>query len=208
MGDPNGITLLLNVALVTSAKETYKASIPVARPTQPPAVRHAAPIPRSAAASRKNVIQRRRNTLQTPKLERKVGIHMYSVNTPHSNSVTPMALAAGALSQPAPTVQSRNAYHHQKRPYEVNATVPNVLPFLNSRIPAMIWPMPPYANASGTTTAVRLGPSPCSRPALMELNRTVVSPKPASPKGAGFALRDIASLDIWFLPPHADSDFA
>src|SRR5260221_6215046 len=116
MGLPNGRTILLKVALVTSAKETYNASRPVNNPSQPPAVCHPAPIPRSPPASRKKVIQRNRNTVHRQKLRRKVGIHMYSVKTPHIRRVTPTALAAGGLIQPAPAVHTRNAYHHQNRP--------------------------------------------------------------------------------------------
>src|SRR5579863_2572394 len=116
MGAPRGSTVLLKVALVTSAKETYKASRPVSRPSQPPAVRQPAPIPRSAPASRKKVIHRNRSTLHRQRLRRKVGIHMYSVKTPHISRVRPTALPAGGLIQPAPAVHSRNAYHHQNRP--------------------------------------------------------------------------------------------
>src|ERR1700730_4697960 len=54
---------------------------------------------------------------------------------------------------------------------------------------------PPYAKASGTTTAVKVAASPVSRPALMQLRTTVVSPKPAKPRGAGFAGRK-SSFDI------------
>src|ERR1700680_2238259 len=54
---------------------------------------------------------------------------------------------------------------------------------------------PPYANASGTTTAVKVAVSPVSRPALMQLRTTVVNPNPARPRGAGFAGRE-SSFDI------------
>src|SRR6266446_3264103 len=95
--------------------------------------------------------------LQTPLLSRKLTIHNRKVNTPHMSSVTATADAGGVCSQPAPTVHFMNANHHQKRPYEVNATMPKVLPALNSNTPAISWATPPYAKARGTTAATAAG---------------------------------------------------
>jgi hypothetical protein len=66
----------------------------------------------------------------------------------------------------------------------VKAVAPKTFPVLNSMIPAMSWAVPPNAIASGITTG---SPATGNRPALMLLKRTVVSPKPISPSGAGFA---------------------
>jgi hypothetical protein len=65
------------------------------------------------------------------------------VNTPQSSSIVPPAAAGGAFSQPAPIVQFSNANHHQNRPNEVKATMPKVLPTLNSSTPAISCAMPP-----------------------------------------------------------------
>ena len=63
--------------------------------------------------------------------------------------------------------------------------MPKVLPFLYSSNPAMICANPPNENAKGTTAGTAsLG----STPALIRLKTTVVSPKAASPSGAGFAI--------------------
>src|ERR1019366_4778051 len=113
IGAPNGRTVLPNVEFTTSANAAYIASRPVTRPIQPPSLRHRDPRPRSPAASRKNVIHRKRKMLQPQRLSRKVAIHSMKVNTPHISSVAPMAWAAGGLIHPAPAVQSRKAYHHQ-----------------------------------------------------------------------------------------------
>src|SRR4029077_4737546 len=112
------------------------------------------------------------------------------------SSATPTPLGSGALIQPAPTLQFRNAYHHQKAPYEVKATIPNVLPFPYSSNPAMICARPPKENASGTTAGTASGGS---NPALIVLSTTVVSPNAARPNGAGFEtlpVADIASLAV------------
>src|SRR5258708_22645362 len=122
--------------------------------------------------------------LQTPLLSRKVTIHSRKVNTPHISSVTATAEAGGVGSQPAPTVHFMKANHHQKRPYEVKATMPKVLPALNSNTPAMSWATPPYAKARGTTAATAAG---ARMPALTQLRTTVVRPKPANPSGPGLA---------------------
>src|SRR5258708_23180551 len=122
--------------------------------------------------------------LHTPLLSRKLTIHSRKVNTPHSSSVTATAEAGGVCSKPAPTVHFMKANHHQKRPYEVKATMPKVLPVLNSNTPAMSWATPPYAKARGTTAATAAGGR---IPALTQLRTTVVRPKPANPKGPGLA---------------------
>ena len=66
----------------------------------------------------------------------------------------------------------------------MNATVPNVFPFLNSSAPVINWAKPPTANAKGTTAGIA---SFGRTPALMHDKTTVVTPKAASPSGAGFA---------------------
>src|ERR1019366_1264995 len=109
--------------------ERYRAAIPVSNPTQPPAVCHPKPIPMSPPASKKKVIESRRNMVQSTKLVRKVAIHIRNVNTPHIKRARPTALAAGGLIHPAPAVHSSKAYQHQKAPYEAKAIVPKVLPF-------------------------------------------------------------------------------
>src|ERR1700716_3638523 len=122
--------------------------------------------------------------LHTPLLSRKVTIHSRKVNTPHISRVTATAEAGGVCTQPAPTVHFMKANHHQKRPYEVKATMPKVLPVLNSNTPAISWAMPPYAKARGTTAATAAGGQ---MPALKQLRTTVVRPKPANPSGSGLA---------------------
>src|SRR5215831_6922394 len=109
-------------------------------------------------------------------------------------SATPTPRGSGGLIQPAPMVQSRNAYHHQNAPYEVKATAPKVFPFLNSMMPATICAKPPNENARGTTAGRA---SPGSNPALMQLRTTVVTPKQARPNGPGFAT--LTSAMIKFL---------
>src|SRR5580698_5453369 len=109
--------------------------------------------------------------------------------------VVPLAFAFGGIAQLIAGVlefKTGNTFgmvafssnHHQKRPYEVKATIPKVLPVLNSNTPAMSWAIPPNAKARGTTTAT---PSDGRIPALMQLRTTVVRPKPANPSGPGFA---------------------
>src|SRR5258708_15098151 len=141
--------------------------------------------------------------LHTPLLSRKLTIHSRKVNTPHSSSVTATAEAGGVCSKPAPTVHFMKANHHQKRPYDVKATMPKVLPVLNSNTPAISWATPPYAKARGTTAATAAGGR---IPALTQLRTTVVKPKPASPKGPGFAAfsagnRGTISFSIVLLAP-------
>src|SRR6266851_4873455 len=123
--------------------------------------------------------------LHTPLFRRKLTIQSRNVNTPHISSVTATAEAGGVCSQPAPTVHFMKANHHQKRPYEVNATMPKVLPVLNSSMPAISWATPPYAKAKGTTAATATGDR---IPALTQLRTTVVRPKPANPSGPGLAV--------------------
>src|SRR5277367_1218989 len=67
-------------------------------------------------------------------------------------------------------------------------------------MPAMICAVPPNAMASGMTTG---SPVAGNSPALMLFRRTVVTPKPISPKGAGFAMSAIdASQHLFcFLNP-------
>src|SRR5581483_9337580 len=58
-------------------------------------------------------------------------------------------------------------------------------------IPAMSWAVPPKAMARGITTG---SPAAGNRPALTLLKRTVVSPKPIRPSGAGFAVSAMKCL--------------
>src|SRR6266542_349850 len=141
-------------------------------------------MPKSPAASRKKVIHNSRKTVQTALLDLNVETHIPSVKNPQSSSASPTSTGAGGFSHPAPIVHTRKPYHHQNVPYAVKATVPKVLPFAYSRIPAMICARPPKANAMGTTA---LAPSGGVMPALIQLSITVVRPKPARPSGAGFA---------------------
>jgi hypothetical protein len=76
----------------------------------------------------------------------------------------------------------RSTRDHQKSPYDVKATVPKVLPFLNSIIPTITCANPPYAKPIANIIVSR-----GKKPALCKLSRTVVIPKPSSPSGAGFA---------------------
>src|SRR3954454_2380842 len=130
--------------------------------------------------------------LQTALFERKVTTQSRRGKTPHAKSTTAIADGGGAFSQPAPIVHCRKANHHQKSPYEVNATIPKVLLVRNSRMPAMICATPPYAKASGTTTGTA---SWGRRPALIELSTMVVRPKPANPSGPGLA-RDLVTMSV------------
>src|SRR5665213_356456 len=113
MGPPRGIAERPQTVLVTSANDKYNARIPHTRPSHPPSLCHVVPIPRSPAASRKNAIHRVRNMSQSMMFNRKVGIHIKKVKTPHIKSVIPSPLGCGGLIQPAPIVQSKSAYHHQ-----------------------------------------------------------------------------------------------
>jgi len=65
----------------------------------------------------------------------------------------------------------------------VKATVPKVFRFFHSMTPAMIWASPPPRRPIAST-ALPIAMSP----ALWRFRRTVVSPKPMRPSGAGFAV--------------------
>src|SRR5256885_17158892 len=60
----------------------------------------------------------------------------------------------------------------------------------------MICAVPPKAMARGMTTG---SPAAGNRPALILLKRTVVSPKPINPKGAGFAVSAMVILPVVFV---------
>src|SRR4051794_40804328 len=77
---------------------------------------------------------------------------------------------------------SRTKNEIQNAPKDVNAVAPNVLLFRNSHMPARSCAIPPYANASPSTTGTPLS---LTRPALKKLNTNVVSANAARPRGAG-----------------------
>lgn len=74
---------------------------------------------------------------------------------------------------------------NQKNPYALNAVAPNVLPALNSIIPANICATPPNAIPIAIVT-IDNG----IIPELCKLRSIVVIPKPRRPNGAGFAVFD------------------
>src|SRR5487761_1565992 len=87
----------------------------------------------------------------------------------------------------------------QNAPNDVNATAPNVLPVLNSHIPASSCAVPPKAIAIPRTSGNDAGPPPTML-ALTKLNTSVVSPNPISPSGAGFAGSQPAPPDMLDAP--------
>ena len=68
-----------------------------------------------------------------------------NVNNPHMKKYAAIAVSFGA-SIPSKWKLGRTSSvtrDHQKSPYEVNATVPKVLPFLNSIAPTITCASPP-----------------------------------------------------------------
>ena len=91
---PSGNTVLPKVEFVTNAKLVYMASNPQTSPSQPPAMDSLETPNKLPDPSKKNVIHKVRNTHQRALDKRKVAIHIYSVNTPHSSSVVAIVLPA------------------------------------------------------------------------------------------------------------------
>ena len=75
--------------------------------------------------------------------------NMKNVNKPHIMKYAASAVGPGARSA-APVISvnfgnnSKITRDHQNKPYELNARVPKVLPFLNSITPAITCANPPY----------------------------------------------------------------
>src|SRR5450759_898080 len=84
---------------------------------------------------------------------------------------------------PFESVRGRDA------PYEVNAVAPNVLPFLNSHMPASGCAKPACASARARTTWTELPPMSW---ALVPDRTIVVRATLARPSGAGFAVLEAA----------------
>jgi hypothetical protein len=105
--------------------------------------------PQSRNASKKNRMNNDPKMNWRPLFFFKVPRNMQKVNNPHMkkyHAINPasVAPALGPALMNVKLGKSHNATKEiQNNPYEVNAVVPNVLPFRNSKIPAMICANPP-----------------------------------------------------------------
>ncbi len=76
----------------------------------------------------------------------KVPKNIAKVKNPHMKKYAAMAVSVGELIPDRNVVlgkSSRVTRDHQNSPYDVNATVPKVFPFLNSIIPTITCASPP-----------------------------------------------------------------
>jgi len=103
---------------------------------------------KSLIVSMKKRIAKLMNTNCNARFFLSVPKNIANVNSPHMKKYAAIAVSVGAFNPVKSDVLGRtrrSTRDHQKSPYDVKATVPKVLPFLNSIIPTITCANPPYA---------------------------------------------------------------
>ncbi len=147
-----GRTVFLCASLSTSANARYTALSPQMMPSMPvrlPKVNspNSVGLPvKSLIVNMKNRIAKLMNTNCKARFVLSVPKNIVKVNNPHMKKYAAIAVSVGAVSPVNIELLGktrRSTSDHQKSPYEVNATVPKVLPFLNSIMPTITCASPP-----------------------------------------------------------------
>ena len=100
----------------------------------------------SLMVSMKNRIVKLMNTNCRARFALSVPKNIAKVNNPHMKKYAAIAVSVGALNPEKSALLGktrRSTRDHQKSPYELNATVPKVLPLLNSIMPTITCANPP-----------------------------------------------------------------
>jgi len=139
------------VSLMTSAIPRYTALNPHTIPSYPVSVAMVAfPVSSRIVRSKKRTA-RLANTNWRLLFVLRVPSSMQNVKSPHMKKYAAKACGVGPLIGEAPATLKNESLgktkiatnDHQKSPYDVNATVPKVFPFLNSIVPTIICASPP-----------------------------------------------------------------